>query len=164
MARRVVISLLVAGMVLIFVPSASGAPECFGLPAPVPGQVVAGYAPTGRYSGHWGIDFDVPTGTVVRAVSSGVVSFAGTVAGNRTITIDHGGGLLTSYSFLDERWAHRGVNIASGQALGTSGLAHDAGGLHFSVRIGGAYVNPLPLLACRPVALSTGLHLIPDDR
>lgn len=161
---RFVIALWMIVSAVAFLPTAgaSGSVGCIGLRPPVPGDVVADYAPTGRYSGHWGVDFDAPTGTIVRAASSGTVAFSGTVAGNRTITIDHGGGLKTSYSYLAERWLGAGHRVEPGQALGTVGLAHGLGGLHFSVRIAGAYVNPTPLLSCRPLALSKGLRLVPD--
>ncbi len=84
------------------------------------------------------------------------------VAGNRTITIDHGGGLKTSYSYLEERWIGYGSVVSGGQPLGTVGAAHGDDGLHFSVRIHGEYVDPEPRIRCRPLDLSGAIRLVPD--
>ena len=54
---------------------------CPGVVRPVPGDVVQGFSPQGSYAGHWGIDLAAEVGTPVRAVRSGVVTFAGPVAG-----------------------------------------------------------------------------------
>ena len=110
------------------------APEiCVGLAAPVDGPVVAGFAPIGRWAGHWGVDFGADPGTPVRAAGAGVVSFDGTVAGNRTVTIDHGGGLKTSYSYLETASAGPG-RVMAGSVIARSGRAHGSEALHFSVR------------------------------
>ena len=50
--------------------------------------------------GHRGIDVAAPTGTTVRASADGIVSFAGVVAGNRSVSVDHPADLRTTYSFL----------------------------------------------------------------
>ena len=62
------------------------------LVAPVNGPVIAGYSPVGQYGGHWGVDYGVPTGTEVKAPASGRVTFAGSVAGMRSVTIEPGSG------------------------------------------------------------------------
>jgi murein DD-endopeptidase MepM/ murein hydrolase activator NlpD len=133
---------------------------CVGLAAPVGGSIVAGFAPVGRWAGHWGVDFAADPGTPVRAAGSGIVSFNGTVAGNRTITIDHGGGLKTSYSYLET--ASPGVwRVVAGEVIARSGMAHGSDALHFSVRIDGVYVDPMTVLGCLPVDLTKALWLLP---
>ena len=137
------------------------APEiCVGLAAPVDGPVVAGFAPIGRWAGHWGVDFGADPGTPVRAAGAGVVSFDGTVAGNRTVTIDHGGGLKTSYSYLETASAGPG-RVMAGSVIARSGRAHGSEALHFSVRVDGVYIDPMSVLGCIPVDLTNALWLLP---
>ncbi len=76
---------------------------CAALRPPVDGVIVRGFAPVGRFGGHWGVDFKADPGTPVTAAGGGVVTFAGSVAGRLSVTIAHGGGLRTSYSYLDTR-------------------------------------------------------------
>ncbi len=159
---RCVIALVVGSILAIVTPVSVLAVECVGLHPPVPGPVTASFAPVGPYAGHWGVDLGAAPGAPVRSAGSGRVSFSGTVAGNRTITIDHGGGLKTSYSYLEERWVAQGSVVSGGQALGAAGVAHGVGGLHFSVRIHGEYVDPEPRLHCRPLDLSEALRLVED--
>lgn len=118
------------------------------LQAPVPGEVVAPFAPAGRYEGHWGLDLAATYGSPVRAAGDGVVTFAGIVAGMRSITIDHGNGLRSSVSYLSQIHVDQGVNVKAGMMIGRSGLAHDRIALHFSVRVDGEYTDPLPFLLC----------------
>lgn len=138
-------------------------PACVGLTAPVPDAVVAWFAPVGSYAGHWGIDYETPSDRRVRAAAPGWVSFSGTVAGNRTVTIDHGGGLKTSYSYLDEIWVGRGAYVDSGSVVGTAGRLHfdERSGVHFSTRIDGIYVDPRSLLGCPDYAMPDALRLVP---
>lgn len=100
-------------------------------------------------AGHRGIDVAAPAGTPVRASGPGVVSFAGNVAGNRTVTVDHPDGVRTSYSFLGTIAAHRDDVVALGDVVGTVGTGHPNEGLpphvHLSARRGETYVDPVPL-------------------
>ncbi len=141
-------------------PAVAERPQCVGLNWPVAGEVIAPYAPSGRYAGHWGIDIGTESRSVVRAAGSGRVTFAGDVAGNRTVTIDHGGGLRTSYSYLDERLVRAGSWIERGETVGRSGSPHAIPGLHFSVRVSGAYVDPLAWLGCQTYEPARALRLV----
>ncbi len=134
-------------LVLVFA-IVTGNPTCAGLERPVGGPVIEPFAPIGRYAGHWGIDFGVPSGTAVRAADAGVVTFTGVVVGNRTVTIDHGG-VKTSYSFLTRILTSRGATVGRGQVIAVTGQHRGHPSLHFSVRIRDVYVDPEPLLACR---------------
>lgn len=109
---------------------------------PVDGPIVRGFAPQGAYGGHWGIDLAVPIGTPVRAIASGVVSFSGEVAGRASVTVDHGGGLRSSYSYLTARSVSQGQRISSGMVVGESGIDHGIPALHLSLRLGSVYVDP----------------------
>lgn len=130
------------------------------LRAPVPGPVIAPYAPQGNYAGHHGVDFSAAPGDPVRAAGPGVVTFAGSVAGMLTVTVDHGDGLKSTVSYLDEVFADQGSAVVVGAVLGAAGQAHERSGVHFSVRVHGAYVDPMPYLLCGG-ARSERLYLLP---
>jgi len=131
------------------------------LEAPVSGSVIAEFAPIGQFGGHWGIDLAATPGTIVRAPTDGRVTFAGRVAGMRTVTVDVGGGILVSVSYLERVSVASGTLVRPGDELGRSGLAHGRPGLHLSVRQTGRYVDPAPYLACRRIG---ELHLLPPPR
>ena len=135
--------------------------SCVGLLQPVDGRMASAFAPIGRYAGHWGVDWVVPEGTAVRAAGVGTVSFAGSVAGNLTATVDHGGGLRTSYSYLATVAVKPGQPVAESTTLGTSGTGHGAPALHFSVRLGETYVDPMAVIGCRLSTPSRALRLVP---
>ena len=88
-------------------------------------------------SGHRGIDIAAPVGTPVRAATTGTVTFAGPVGGRLFVTVDHGAGLESTYSFLDSVAVRRGDVVSPGQAIARSGTGH-AGDivpvLHFGVK------------------------------
>ncbi len=141
-------------------PAIAGESDCIGLAWPITGSLQRPYAPTGAYAGHWGIDIEADLGSAVRAAAAGQVSFAGVVAGNLTVTIDHGGGLRTSYSYLDERSVSAGTWLGSGAVVGHSGSPHNMPGLHFSVRVEGVYVDPVQWLGCHAYQPSRALRLV----
>ena len=119
-------------------------------------------APSSAYGpGHRGIDFVVAKGTLVRAAAAGTVKFAGKVAGRRAVTVAHTGGLETTYSVLSEIRVSKGEEVTRGRFLGVSGSAHSGhtSGLHFGVKLNGAYVDPALFLG--PLDLSAALHLAP---
>lgn len=128
------------------------------LTAPVSGEVDSVFQPSSGYEGHWGVDFAVSPGTEVRAAADGSVSFAGSVAGMRTVTIDHGHGAKTSVSHLLGISVVEGQQVEAGEVLGVSGFPHGEPGVHFSVRVGGAYVDPETFLDC----LGGTIRLLPD--
>ncbi len=118
-AIAVVLSLLVASL---------GAP-CGFLVMPVQGPIVRDFAPVGRFAGHWGVDIAVAEGTVVGAPGPGVITFAGSVAGRLSVTVDHGGGIKTSVSYLGSIAVTYGVRVAARHVVGRSGVDHGAAGL-----------------------------------
>lgn len=119
------------------------------LRAPVPGPVVSPYAPEGRYAGHHGVDFAAPVDSPVRAAAGGSVTFAGSVAGMLTVTVDHGGNLRSTVSYLSAVAVKPSATVKIGEVIGHSGFAHGRAALHFSVRIGDVYMDPMPFLLCR---------------
>ncbi|HEY3722420.1 MAG TPA: peptidoglycan DD-metalloendopeptidase family protein [Acidimicrobiia bacterium] len=132
---------------------------------PVPGAVAAPFvAPKTRYgAGHRGVDFTAPAGTAVRAANAGEVVFAGAVAGSLHVVVAHPGNLRTSYSFLASVTVRRGQAVARGDVVGTAGggAGEHAGVLHFGLRVGDRYVDPMVLF--RPPDLSRLIRLVPAD-
>lgn len=156
---RVVVVVLL--LVVLAVPSPVASGDCVGLDWPVAGPVVAGFAPVGRYGGHWGLDIGVPEGTTVRSAGAGVVSFSGEVAGTVAVTVDHGGGLKTTVSSVAERLVATGTPVVAGRPLARSGVHADRPAVHVSARIDGRYVDPLPLFGCAATVPAGAVRLVP---
>ncbi|WP_460795689.1 murein hydrolase activator EnvC family protein [Microbacterium sp. GXF0217] len=100
-------------------------------------------APAHEYgAGHRGIDI-AATGEV-RAPADGVVAFVGTVVDRPLITIDHGGGLVTTFEPVIATVVS-GAEVAAGDVIGrVSTGGHAAQGtLHLGLRVHGAYVDPM---------------------
>lgn len=146
--------------VVLLAPIHVEAISCPGLVMPIDGEIVRPYAPIGRYAGHWGIDIAAAEGSAVGAADGGTVSFAGEVAGVKSVTVDHGGGLRTSYSYLSEIGVRRGQWVAERATVGYSGLDHELTALHFSVRVGDVYQDPQRWLGCLSVP-HPALSLVP---
>jgi len=130
------------------------------LSAPVDGPVVAPYAPEGRYGGHWGVDYASAVGGTVVAPASGRVTFAGSVAGMRTITIEPVPGFKVSVSYLSEVGVTSGAMVSRGMSIGRAGSPHGEPGVHLSTRIDGRYADPIRHLGCRDTDISRGLRLV----
>jgi murein DD-endopeptidase MepM/ murein hydrolase activator NlpD len=141
-------SVLVAGLALSW---------CLFTP-PVDGPVVRPFAPIGAYGGHWGTDLAVPEGTPIRPIAPGVVSFAGTVAGRVSVTVDHGGTVRSSYSYLSSHLATAGQRVDRSTVIGGTGVDRGIPALHLSVRVGGIYVDPTRV--CSRLTPAQGLALV----
>jgi murein DD-endopeptidase MepM/ murein hydrolase activator NlpD len=131
---------------------------------PVTGIVLRGYdPPLSPYgSGHRGIDIAAPVGSPVGAPSAGVVTFAGKVGGQLFLTIDHGGGVQSTSSWLSSVGVRKGDLVTAGQVVAASGSGHPGDprpSLHFGVRLDGAYVDPLAYLS--PIAIGELIRLAP---
>ena len=108
------LAVVLAVLIRTFVPAVSG---CGGMDPPVAGAVVRPFAPIGLYDGHWGLDYGVRSGTTVVASDGGVVAFAGVVVGNRTVTVAHGGGVKSSYSYLSRIDTGLGDHLRRGDSI-----------------------------------------------
>lgn len=132
---------------------------------PVDAPVVRPFeAPSSRWGpGHRGIDYDLEAGLDIRAAADGSVAFAGSVAGTTAITIEHGGGLETTYSQLSEAFVERGEVVGQGQFIGRTGRSHPGteGGLHFGVKLVEQYVDPELYLG--PLDVGEAIHLVPTS-
>jgi Peptidase family M23 len=95
--------------------------------------------------GHRGRDFEVPTGTAVKAPSGGTVLFAGslTLAGN-TVVIDHGQGVVSALFHLQEIAVRLGDRVQAGDRIATSGESGIAPSpqVHWRTYLHGIGVDP----------------------
>ena len=99
-------------------------------------------------AGHRADNIAAPIGTPVRASADGVVSFAGNVAGNLSVTVDHGGTIKTTYSYLGTIVARKNQRVLRGDVVGTVGAGHDASlppNVQLSARRNDVYFDPLEL-------------------
>lgn len=95
------------------------------------------------------MDIGGASGTPVSAAADGVVAFAGRIAGELHVSIDHPDGVRTSYSYLSSVDVRPGDPIARGEVVGSTGPGHrgiEPYHLHFGARIGGQYIDPMLLL------------------
>jgi murein DD-endopeptidase MepM/ murein hydrolase activator NlpD len=91
--------------------------------------------------GNRGIEYATTAGVRVRAVATGRVSFAGTIAGTVYVVVRHGGDRRVTYANLIDESFSVGDLVVRGQTIGRT-----AGRLHFGLRVGDRYVDPAPLL------------------
>ncbi|MFF2267597.1 M23 family metallopeptidase [Cellulosimicrobium cellulans] len=134
-----------------WVPPLDRAPETLGVLAPFdpPRQ---NWLP-----GHRGVDLAAAAGEPVLAPAAGVVTFTGPVAGRDVVVVTHDDGLRTSLEPVTGT-VPRGTRVAEGHVVGTV-QGSDGGAVashcavacvHWGVRRGERYVDPLALLGARP--------------
>ncbi|WP_322785530.1 murein hydrolase activator EnvC family protein, partial [Cellulosimicrobium cellulans] len=106
--------------------------------------------------GHRGVDLAAAPAETVRSPAPGVVSFTGPVAGRDVVVVLHDDGLRTSLEPVTAS-VGRGARVTSGSVLGTVQAAESAAAshcaatcVHWGVRRGERYLDPLALLGDRP--------------
>jgi murein DD-endopeptidase MepM/ murein hydrolase activator NlpD len=117
---------------------------------PTEGWVTSGYgyriSPfTGRRSFHAGIDIASDFGTPIVAPARGRVIFVGRKGPlGKTIKIDHGFGLRTSYGHAAEIFVKRGQEVERGERIASVGSTGRSTGphLHYAVELKGRSVHP----------------------
>jgi tape measure domain-containing protein len=116
-----------------------------------PYTVSSGYGPRADVGFHDGLDFAAPTGTRVLAAAAGRALAAGWGAGGagNMVKLAHGGGLETLYYHLSRVAIRAGRQVRAGELIGNVGSTGNSTGphLHFTVRQGGAHVNPASFLS-----------------
>src|SRR5262245_59217781 len=101
-------------------------------------------------SQHTGADFRSPSGTPIKAPNGGRVVIAGSrYFSGDTVVIDHGQGLFSLFAHLSETSVKVGDSVEKGQVIGEVGQSGRVTGphLHWAVRLNGARIDPLSLLA-----------------
>lgn len=131
---------------------------------PVSGPVINGFDPPASPfgSGHRGIDIAAAAGTPVLAPAPGTITFAGPVAGHLFVTIDHGGGVESTYSWVSAIVVKKGDAVVAGSLIARSGTGHPSDvvpSLHMGVKLHDVYVDPLAYLS--PMSVSGFIRLAP---
>ncbi len=115
--------------------------------------------PTPWGAGHRGVDLAAAVGQPVLAAGAGRVTFAALVAGRGVVVVTHAGGLRTSYEPVADRVA-TGTPVRAGDQLGVVAASGAVVGhcaprtcLHWGLRRGGQYLDPLTLVGRGPPVL-----------
>jgi murein DD-endopeptidase MepM/ murein hydrolase activator NlpD len=168
-ARRAALLLMSLAVGFFPTPATAGAPPA-ATPSithwspPIDGELTVSRAfehlPHRFAAGHRGADLRGSPSSPVLAAGDGVVVFAGMVAGRPLVSIDHPGGLRTTYEPVDPSVA-AGQQVARGSPIGTLTVGHPGcpvqACLHWGLRRGETYLDPLSLLR------SPRVRLLPMD-
>ena len=122
---------------------------------PVPDAANSSFGTRSIYNGearspHGGTDFLSPAGRPIHAPNAGrVVLAAPLYFTGGTVVIDHGTGVFSLFAHLSSIGVREGEVVKTGDVIGEVGATGRVTGphLHWSVRLGGARVDPLSLLA-----------------
>ena len=106
--------------------------------------------------GHRGVDLAGSPGQSVLSAGAGVVVFAGDVADKPVVSVDHPGGLRTTYEPV-EASVEVGRRVERGDVIGTLQAGHPgcpfAACLHWGLRRDRDYLDPLGLIHAVPIRL-----------
>lgn len=114
---------------------------------PVSGIITSRYGVNSsiRSSSHTGLDIAAPTGTAIKAVSSGTVTFAGNKGSyGNLVKISHGNGIETWYAHTSKMYVSAGQKVEGGKVIAAVGSTGNSTGshLHLEIRVNGKHVNP----------------------
>jgi len=123
--------------------------------APVPDAANSSFGTRSIYNGqsrspHGGTDFLSPSGRLIKAPNAGRVVLAGSLYfTGGTVVLDHGAGVLSLFAHLSTIDVHEGDVVKTDDVIGAVGATGRVTGphLHWAVRLAGARVDPLSLLA-----------------
>jgi hypothetical protein len=112
--------------------------------------------PAHRYgSGHRGVDLVAEPASPVVSAGAGRISYAGFIAGRGVVVVVHGA-LRTTYEPVTPA-VGVGDDVAAGEVIGTLDARHAgcraAACLHWGLRRGDTYLDPLSLVGAGPVRL-----------
>lgn len=98
---------------------------------------------------HTGLDIRAPFGDPIRAANAGRVAMASDLfLGGKTVIIDHGLGVFSSYGHLSKLMVKRGEAVGKGHVVGLCGTTGRSTGphLHWAVKIFDSRVDPEAML------------------
>nr|BFE62775.1 hypothetical protein GCM10020063_073010 [Dactylosporangium thailandense] len=140
-------------------PAETPADGVFQAPLDGPVTVTRGFEPpSDRYAaGHRGVDLAGAPGQTVRSAGEGTVVFAGMVGGRPVVSVEHPGGVRTTYEPVSATVV-RGQAVSRGTPLGTLRPGHPncpvTACLHWGLRTDGSvYLDPMTLLRAARVRL-----------
>ena len=112
---------------------------------PISGVITSRYGPR-RGGTHHGLDIAAPTGTQIKAASSGIVTFSGWDKNGLgyCIKVDAGDGIEIYYGHCSKLFAVEGDVINPGDIIALVGSTGRSSGphLHLEIRVNGKTVNP----------------------
>ena len=114
---------------------------------PISGTITSRYGVSSsiRKSTHTGLDVAAKTGTDIKVVSDGTVTFAkyNGSYGN-LVKVEHGNGVETWYAHTSKMYVSVGDVVKAGDVIAAVGSTGNSTGphLHFEIRINGEDVNP----------------------
>ena len=125
---------------------------------PVPGGITSAFGGRRVFNGqprapHKGTDMRCAEGTPVKSACAGTVLLAeNTYFGGKTVYVDHGQGVISTYSHLSSFDVKAGDSVRKGQTIGRSGSTGRVTGphLHFGFMVQGVAVDAMPLLSSPP--------------
>ena len=114
---------------------------------PVTGTISSKYGVSSkiRVSTHTGLDIAATTGTPIKVVADGTVTFAAYSGSyGYLVKVDHGNGVETWYGHTSKMLVKEGQAVKAGDTIALVGSTGNSTGphLHFEVRINGEHVNP----------------------
>lgn len=114
---------------------------------PVNGRISSRYGESSsrRKSTHTGLDIACSSGTDIKVVSKGIITFAGRSGSyGNLVKVDHGEGVETWYGHCSKIYANVGDEVKPGDVIAAVGSTGNSTGphLHFEIRINGSTVNP----------------------
>jgi murein DD-endopeptidase MepM/ murein hydrolase activator NlpD len=123
--------------------------------APAPGTPNSNFGLRSVFNGqarnpHAGVDYRGPTGQPIAAPGGGTVVLAEDLYfTGRTVVVDHGAGLFSLFAHLSRIDVAPGQRVAQADTIGALGATGRVTGphLHWAMRLGGARVDPLAVVA-----------------
>ena len=127
--------------------AATGNLNGMSLAIPVNGSISSRFGSRGssRSSIHTGLDIAAPSGTGIRPITSGTVTYAAYRGSyGNLIIIDHGNGVQSYYAHCSALYVAPGQAVDSNSTIGAVGSTGNSTGphLHLEIRINGSPVNP----------------------
>ncbi|MED7926769.1 peptidoglycan DD-metalloendopeptidase family protein [Nonomuraea sp. LP-02] len=149
--------LLATTLIVLTAPPARASPPAWRWPLDGHPRVLRRFTPPPErwLAGHRGVDLAAPPSTPVLAAGAGTVRFAGPVGGKGVVTIDHEGGLRTTYLPVTPA-VKRNQLVTPGTELGllqTPNPHCPESCLHWGLLRDSRYLNPLLLLGQAPIRL-----------
>ena len=98
-----------------------------------------------RSGAHTGTDIACTTGTDIKVVADGTVTFAQRNGSyGNLIKVDHGNGVETWYAHCSKLYATVGQQVKAGDVIAAVGSTGNSTGphLHLEIRVDGVAINP----------------------
>ncbi len=99
---------------------------------------------------HTGVDIDAPSGTPIRAVTTGIVVYSGWLSGyGNVVILQHAEGFSSLYAHMRTIYVKEDQSVSLGTVIGevgTTGWSTEPH-LHFEIRLNGEPINPMKYLS-----------------